>query len=349
LNSQNGGKSKESTGVCRGIQSQLEHIDQWRPSTRDTAIQNFISKSIDFADSDNENKQTTTTALPPPPSPPGPPNGASPNGGAAAAHALQAVYLSNVLVYPPEYEQDNKNEGDDDDKKKKKKKKLTTTPSVTEEWSCYGSTEVDILVLRPTEDSTDNNRKKDKKDDHHHDDETIAAVAPYCAPGMTVRDIKGGLDQERTKTLRLGILEIVYSTTLAEEDDDNQAEDRMKSNNCHHHQHNHKENNKGQHQEGKKRTSSSDDNDNKDESPNTTNTKSSAEKVYQSGKNVLKHMQLNGKILYDSLQDDFPTRTYEAGGRIYHELYKTCDRTVGMMKKLSDWLSGNPPSPPKDS
>jgi hypothetical protein len=165
---------------------------------------------------------------------------------------------------------------------------------------------------------------------------------------MTVQDIKGGLeDQERTKTLRLGILEIVYSTTIAEEDDDNEAEDRMKSNNCHHHQHNHK-NNKGQHQEGKKRTSSSDDDDSKYGSPNTTtNTKSSPEKVYQSRKNVLKHMQLNGKILYDSLlQDDFPTRTNEAGGRIYHELYKTCDRTVGMMKKLSDWLSGNPPPPP---
>jgi len=47
-------------------------------------------------------------------------------------------------------------------------------------------------------------------------------------------------------------------------------------------------------------------------------------------------MEYNAKLLYESTQDSFPERTYEASVRIYDELGKTWDRTFGMMKKFVD-------------
>jgi hypothetical protein len=285
-------------------------------------VQNFISRTIDFDDTDGSPAaaRPTTAALPPPH--PGPPNGPSPNG-AAAAHALQAVYLSNVLVY-------NDDDDDDDDANKKRKKK-SSTPTTTEEWSCYGSTEVDILVLRPADDHAPSSKGGNGKDDGN--DETIAAVAPYCSPGMTVRDIKGGIEQERTKTLRLGVLEVVYSTSIADEEED---ETQTSGNRRRHPTRNNDKQPMGENgRDGTKRAG--------DDDPNGPAGKSTPLRVYESGKNVLKHMQINGKVLYDTLQDDFPSRTYEAGERIYHEFGKTFDRTVGMMKKMTTWLVGGTP------
>ncbi|KAG7360086.1 hypothetical protein IV203_035185 [Nitzschia inconspicua] len=143
LDSRNGGKSQHSAGVCRGVQSQLEHIDQWRTMTRDDAISIFQTKSSDYyQDADKDagiNPLDPATAGPATPAPSGGPS----SDGGAHAQALQAVYLSNVLVYP--------NSEDDDVEKNKKVLKRSnnlTTPEL-EEWRCYGSTEIDLLVLRP--------------------------------------------------------------------------------------------------------------------------------------------------------------------------------------------------------
>ena len=282
--------------------------------------------------------------------------------GASSAHAQQeqAVYLSNVLLYPPPpppsslppTEGEDRNDEDDDDhdddgndeknmKKNKNKKKETmisrknTDGSTTitpqqENWSCYGSTEVDILVMRPQ------NAK----------DETIAGVASYCAPGITVRDLAisptnigigsdaGG--RERTTTIRLGILEIVYATVLEGfDDDDDNNKDRTKATNG---------------ENGNKQDDNDNDknNNNKGKGETMKGWITAPTRVVSSGKKIIHHMNLNGQILYQSVQENYPTRTYEASQRITNEFAKTWDRTTGLMKKVvsvalfgGDWDDDN--------
>ncbi|MGK3762621.1 MAG: hypothetical protein ACI8RD_014939, partial [Bacillariaceae sp.] len=319
LDSRNGGNSKSSSGVCHGIQSNLEHIDHWRLSTRDDAIKHFEYASAMGGDvggignSSDAGEQSSDQEV-------------------SAAHAQQAVYLSNVLLYPPDDDVpvgDSKNKGDDnnvndddddekDNKKNKKKEKMvsrkntdgsTTITPQQETWSCYGSTEVDLLVLRP----------------QNEKEESIACVSSYCAPGITVRDLAvspninndNSNSRERTTTVRLGILEIVYATTI-EGDDDN---DTTTNNN-----------NKtiGSTAKPSNNQTAGDDDDNSKETTTTgggsgswiTNYATAPGKVIHSGKNIIKHMSINGQILYQSVQEDYPKRTYEASQRITKEFSK---------------------------
>ena len=334
LDSRNGGNSKSSSGVCHGIQSNLEHIDHWRLSTRDDAIKHFEYASAMGGDvggignSSDAGEQSSDQEV-------------------SAAHAQQAVYLSNVLLYPPDDDVpvgDSKNKGDDnnvndddddekDNKKNKKKEKMvsrkntdgsTTITPQQETWSCYGSTEVDLLVLRP----------------QNEKEESIACVSSYCAPGMTVRDLAvspninndNSNSRERTTTVRLGILEIVYATTI-EGDDDN---DTTTNNN-----------NKtiGSTAKPSNNQTAGDDDGNSKETTTTgggsgswiTNYATAPGKVIHSGKNIIKHMSINGQILYQSVQEDYPKRTYEASQRITKEFSKTFHRTIGLMKKVYNW------------
>jgi hypothetical protein len=333
LDSRNGGNSKSSSGVCHGIQSNLEHIDHWRLSTRDDAIKHFEYASAMGGDvggignSSDAGEQSSDQEV-------------------SAAHAQQAVYLSNVLLYPPDDDVpvgDSKNKGDDnnvndddddekDNKKNKKKEKMvsrkntdgsTTITPQQETWSCYGSTEVDLLVLRP----------------QNEKEESIACVSSYCAPGMTVRDLAvspninndNSNSRERTTTVRLGILEIVYATTI-EGDDDNDTNNN---------------NNKtiGSTAKPSNNQTAGDDDDNSKETTTTgggsgswiTNYATAPGKVIHSGKNIIKHMSINGQILYQSVQEDYPKRTYEASQRITKEFSKTFHRTIGLMKKVYNW------------
>ncbi|OEU23603.1 hypothetical protein FRACYDRAFT_267563 [Fragilariopsis cylindrus CCMP1102] len=195
----------------------------------------------------------------------------------------------------------------------------TTITPQQETWSCYGSTEIDLLVLRP----------------QNEKEESIACVSSYCAPGMTVRDLAvnnvnvgTGIAEdgtrERTTTIRLGILEIVYATTV--EGDDNTT------NNIN------------------KRIGSKDKDQVDDEDKDTTTASGSGgifgglattapDKVLHSGKNIVKHMKINGQLLYQSVQEDYPTRTYEASQRITNEFSKTFHRTTKLMKKVYNYIA----------
>ena len=301
LDSRNGGKSKASAGICHGIQSNLEHLDHWRLCTREDAIKQFEYKSS-FGITGEEDYYNST--------------GSQHSGDieASSAHAEQAVYLSNVLLYPPTPSEGqdlnnkdrNKNEFKEAMVTRKNTDGSTTITPQQESWSCYGSTEVDLLVLRP----------------QNARDDSIAAVASYCAPGVTVRDsaisptnIGIGSDtggRERTTTIRLGILEVVYATVLEGYDDE-------KSGN--------KDRGKGKEidEEGMK-----------GETMNgyiTTPTQ-----VVHSGKKILNHMMINGQLLYESAHDSYPTRTYEASKRITNEFGKTWVRTTGLMKKVASFV-----------
>lgn len=304
LDSRNGGQSKSSAGVCHGIQSNLEHIDHWRLSTREEAIKQFEYKSSLGITGREEDYYNSA-------------GGQHSDGtGASSTHAEQAIYLSNVLLYlpPPSEGQDRSSDAVKDENKSRFKetmvKRKNTDGSTTmtpqhENWSCYGSSEVDLLVLRP----------------QNARDESIAAVASYCAPGVTVRDsaisptnIGVGSDiggRERTTTVRLGILEIVYATVVEGYDLEKSGDEDRK---------------KGQ-EIGK----------NQSKVDVTNGWISAPTQVLRSGKKILNHMSINGQLLYQSAQDRYPTRTYEASKRITNELPRTWLRTTELIKKVASF------------
>mmetsp|Transcript_11993 Transcript_11993/g.30416 ORF Transcript_11993/g.30416 Transcript_11993/m.30416 type:complete len:379 (+) Transcript_11993:158-1294(+) len=308
LDSRNGGQNKASAGVCYGIQSTLEHIDHWRLSTREEAIKQFEYKSSLGIGSGEDDYYNSAG------------NDPSDDFGASSAHAEQAVYLSNVLLYPPPATEGEDHDDDADQPRKRNRMKETmvsrknTDGSTTitpqqENWSCYGSTEVDLLVLRPQ------NAK----------DESIVGVASYCAPGVTVRDLAisptnigigsetGG--RERTTTVRLGILEIVYATVLEGYDGEGSANG----------------------EQGNAKGSGGSSGKNTIEGESTKGWISAPTQVISSGKKILNHMSINGRILYESAQENYPTRTYEASQRIANEFRKTLDRTTALMKKVASF------------
>lgn len=306
LDSRHGGRSKASAGVCQGIQSNLEHIDHWRLSTREEAIKQFEYKSSLGIGSGEDDYYASTGSE------------HSNGSGASSAHAEQAVYLSNVLLYPPSsMEDEHQNDNADKPKGKNEIKETmfsrknadgsTTITPQQENWACYGSTEVDLLVLRPQ------NAK----------DESIVGVASYSSPGVTVRDLAisptnigigsdtGG--RERTTTIRLGILEIVYATILEGGENTNREQENA---------------GESTDSNGKKKM----------ERETIKGWISAPTQVVASGKKILNHMSINGKILYESAQENYPTRTYEASQRITNEFRKTWNRTTDLMKKAASFV-----------
>lgn len=340
-----------TTGACRGVQSQIEFVDQWRLSSKEEALSVFQQKSA-LADSDDPDNPMVSS---------------NPH---EAAHALQAVYLSNVLVYPSMT--DNKNNKVDVTKPTKdipttddNKSSTSATAATTshEQWSCVGSTDVEFLVLRP----------------QNGTEKHIAAVSPYCAPGVTTRDVvTPDLGRDRTSTIRLGFVEIVhaYQTTDVDSNDTNTTASN-ENNNIY-----------GKYSSNTTtKDTSDDDNDNndtnkenstsEDETKNSTKNNNAARKpwtrtasagtadvngkskneikpsyptkVFQSGKNIMNHMQINSKLIYETLQDGFPTRTYKASERIVSEFDKNYHRTVNMMKRIVNFGLGNDDDDDDDS
>lgn len=318
LDSRNSGRNKESAGVCYGIQSNLEHIDHWRLSSREEAIKQFEYKSSLGIGSGEDDYYSSSGG------------DHLDDSGSSSAHADQ-VYLSNVLLYPPS-SIEGEQHSDDEDKPRKKnliketmlsRKNTDGSTTITpqqENWSCYGSTEVDLLVLRPQ------NAK----------DESIVGVASYCAPGVTIRDLAisptnigigsdtGG--RERTTTARLGILEIVYATVLEGGDGRGNA-------NTEH---------------GKTGEFGASNAKNQFEEDAAKEWITAPKKILSSGKKILNHMSINGQAIYESAQENYPARTYEASQRITNEFRKTLDRTTELMKKVAsfalfrdDWDDGD--------
>jgi len=368
LDSSNGGNHQASTGVCHGIQSQLEHIDHWKLATRQEAIQQFEYKSAMGDVGINDEPYPATTAAVPATSNKNKTTLVDSGTGTAADHAK---LLSNVLVYSTpsdnKEEEEEKHCGTNDSENENENEKEMMTSTITtkstkiqspqqsqprEQWSCYGSTEVDLLILRP----------------QHEKEEVIAGVASYCAPGMTIRDIAilptptkmnsnrksisaGSHEitqtQERTTTVRLGILEIIYATVLEGTD--------LTTNN----QNN---NNKSKlfrdavaNSSGGGETSkgNSDENEKKEATfleglgfgdssswMKTTASLLSAypQKVIQSGNKIVTNMNWNSQLLYHAIEDQFPSRTYAASQRITQELENTYTRTSDVMKKVVSYI-----------
>jgi hypothetical protein len=114
-------------------------------------------------------------------------------------------------------------------------------------------------------------------------------------------------------TIRLGIIEIVYQTSVTlEEEEKSDASSASK------------------HDPLKQK-------DNKESTITSTTTAvllSAPAKVLHSGTNILHNMQLNAQLLYQATQEDYPQRCLQASQRITAEFEKTLDRTVGLMKRV---------------
>ena len=302
-------------GICQGIQSQLHAVEHLRLGTRDDALQYFQQKSaLGSIDNDHE------------PGRAGAPDASVAGGpGGAGAEALQTAYMSNVLVYPNTPAMTSSEKDDDGEKEKEKmivkrsKPKEEESDSGTEEtWSCVGSTEIDLLVLRP----------------ENSNEEEIVAISPYCSPGMTTRDVATPtLGKDRTSTLRLGFFEIVYVSSVIDDEDDLEEEQDQILNS--------KTND----------TATTTDNNNKINpkvpATNTTRrrtttkerqqSKSMPIKMYNSASNIWNHMQINARLLYEATQDDFTNRTLTSSKRIIKEFETTKNRTIGLMKRVLLW------------
>mmetsp|Transcript_26154 Transcript_26154/g.72981 ORF Transcript_26154/g.72981 Transcript_26154/m.72981 type:complete len:462 (+) Transcript_26154:54-1439(+) len=351
-----------SAGACRGIASQLELVDIWRTVPREEAIQVF---SQQMAAQTTEPSATAAAGS----------GAASPRGGTAASggnasttsqQALQTALESQVLVYPkpdspprkpnhdPEAQNANGAEHDDaateaDHTKRaaSKTKPLSDAASSIlfhpQDWNCYGTTEVDLLVLR---DATSRDI-----DDFHHGEEldeygyptisrrdlnneaTIAAVAPYTSPGVNIRDVShqdwtSTTLRDRTSTLRLGFLEVIYQ----------QVEDIVDENEATIEDNNNKQGGKNGGHIGNNESTAQGRKANAPRKP--TDTESFPTKFYEKASKIADHMKFNAKLLRDSVRDDFPGRTISAGQRIINHFDTTLDNMGKFASKIVSLTTG---------
>jgi hypothetical protein len=276
-----------SAGTCRGIQSHLEHVDNWTLVTREEAIQVFSQQAA---------SPTAAAAA----------TADSSESNTAAAHAMQTALDSQVLIYPPA-----KNNGktpttnskeDIDEKKVQPTIHIALPPSnsiamIEQKWYCYGTTEVDLLVLRPQGEK----------------EEQIAALAPYCSPGFNIRDIPSLSNpkiHDRTSTLRLGYVEVVYQNIFNPEDEDKLP--------------------KGTNNDNDLSQPASD-----EQGQPQPQTNSYGKKFFDSSGKIVTHMKLNANILKDAVSEDFPGRTLEASKRIVGEFGPTLDSMQKFGAKLA--------------
>lgn len=311
-------EQSEAAGVCTGIQSQLEHVEHWRLVTRSQAIDGFRTQvgSNNFNNSQAEFDLDGSRGG----------SGAGPSavgggamsdvnmgGDAAEAHAVQSALLSPIIVYPPAPRAPPQPNEEDETRKRKDSKirnaSTTTTTASTElienqDWSCYGTTEIDLLVLRKQNET----------------DEEIAAIAPFCSPGLSNRDVTGYWGKDRTSTMRLGFVEIVYQSSLSPEEVLEEEEERGSSST----------------QQGVPGAAEGTPAKNAGKLFDIDSIFAFPERWIAQSSKIVQHMEINAKMLKDAVSDDFPNRTYQAGKRILDEFGKTVDRTTSLMRQLWD-------------
>lgn len=105
-------------GVCRGIQSRMEHVRDLHPATREEAI-NVFCQAVDYPPEQQDSSQ----------------------GEPHTHETLQALLQSQALIYDEETENLNQT-----DKKGTKMEEQVDSP--WHDWDCYGSTDIHLLVLR---------------------------------------------------------------------------------------------------------------------------------------------------------------------------------------------------------
>jgi hypothetical protein len=330
-------------GICMGLKTQLEHVDHWRLVTRDEAVRVFSQQSsspagITGVDGGTPGAMGGPAGVPEP----------SLTGEDATAQALEMALLSQVLIYPEgkddNDDDDNNNNNNKDGKKKKDEtvvhqKMIKRVPSrlpeedliISQDWDCYGSTELDLLVLRPQGET----------------EEKVVAVAPYCSPGLSMRDVRSELGNDRTLTLRFALVEFDFQSA-ADEDDDAGNREQATTDNKNTPSSDSKSYNPlsqllSKPEENRQKSMTSSTSTNKDQTSkesSSSSLSSSAEQFIKVSTKVAQHMQNNAKLVRDAVKEDFSGRTYAAGNRILNEFGTTLDRTVQLMEKVAKTIFG---------
>jgi hypothetical protein len=155
--------------TCWGIASRLQHLSDWETHTRNGAVQEFTSTGdrteytvFEMDDDDDAN-------LPPAAS------SSSPTTKSTTSSTTKSIVLSPAVIY--------------------KDTSPHAEPPLPEEariqrqiWKCYGSTEVEYLLLtpvQPTSITTTTTPQQQQQQQQHH----IAAIAPTCTTGVSYRDL----------------------------------------------------------------------------------------------------------------------------------------------------------------
>mmetsp|Transcript_28185 Transcript_28185/g.39651 ORF Transcript_28185/g.39651 Transcript_28185/m.39651 type:complete len:316 (-) Transcript_28185:103-1050(-) len=255
-----------SAGVCQGIQSRLEHVRDLQRSTRDEAASAFLSAANYPTDLPDE-------------------------GDAPHAEALRSLLQTQALIYDEHKEDSTKTERQDPD-----------PDNPWNDWSCYGSTEVHLLVLRDVSD----------------DKETVAGVAPECALGLSIRDVGTPTSGGVVGTIRMGPLEVNLVGDYYDEQNPSTADSR---------QHNKKSN----------RSNSPLSSTTPSSQPATANPDINSvfyEKFMQASQKLSYSMQHNAHFLKNELSDEFPSRMVDGAKRVVGQFEKTADRTLKLMKSV---------------
>lgn len=323
-----------SEGTCRGIRTRLELLSDMDANTREGAIKDFTYMTeyeLDEDDAANSLNQKT-----------------------------KSILISPALIYKEDATERGGKAGTSlphqTDRTSSSRRPVLETPasatarsshssSLPEEelikhqqWSCYGSTEVELLVL------------KNELSGREH----IAAVAPRNV-GISIRKIHA--DEGSITSIGVGWLNIVVDAgpAFVEDDmDDNEQEyddydderDAVPS---------------GQALEPSN-AALSDDRTSSYSSPRVPSSRTpiprsddlfpmpSPESLAKAKALLVRYVDFGGKVaeqmksnalwLRETLQDDFPSRTVAAGQKIATNLPRTIDRTMAFAQKLWDRWSG---------
>lgn len=307
-------------GICKGVQGRLELLyEDQEKLTRAEALKRFTTMTADFLEDDY-----------------GPGGDLS---DAELAEQAKAVLLPPVLIYPLRDNDNNNNEGkeetggsselDDNNEGKSDNQrpgifhpgrhssssllsladKLPDEDLIArEEWTCYGSTDIEYLVL------SDVDTKVSK----------IVAVAPRTT-GVSFRTIQTDDSIRKITRVGLGILDIVHdnNSILVEEDEEDhpphEEEDKAAVHSA------------GTMEEVLPRP----------QMDTLYSAQQSLKRTYEFSKKTAEHAKFNVEWLVSNLRDDFPARTYTAGQKIVAQLPKTVDLTLDIMTKLVRRLIGN--------
>jgi hypothetical protein len=252
-----------SEGTCRGLKSRLELLSDLQISTRDGAIRDFTEMNEYVLDGDSADSLDQKT---------------------------KSILVSPALIYK-------------DDTAEGKNELLPEEELIKrQEWSCYGKTEVEYLVL------------KDPKSGN----ERISALTPRNN-GLSIRKIEA--DSGSITNIMVGWLSIVLDTSFFQESSTPEI------------------NNNDTNKKGSMDERSPVNERTPQPTPDTLDTaKWAVGKMYTVSLKMVDHMQGNAVWLSQQVQDDFPQRTAVAGQKIVGNLGNTVEKTFKYMGKLSTQL-----------
>lgn len=268
-------EDRGSEGTCRGLRSRLELLSDMDVNTREEAIKSFTYMTDYELEEDDANSLNQKT---------------------------KSILVSPALIYKDDAAKSTKSELPEEELIKR------------QEWSCYGSTEVEVLVL------------KNEASGAEH----VAAISPRNV-GVSVRKIEA--DEGSITSIGVGWLNIVVDAgpSFVQEEEDTQQQEPQRD--------------KQQQQSSPQQPQTSLPEQVPQRPTGSPGTMSrgreSLTRFLDFSARVGTQMRQNVYWLYTNMQDDFLSRSYSAGQKITANLPKTLDRTVSYVNKVIEKWQGD--------